>query len=249
LAGKVKPKAAGKESLAGLQTGIILRARRISPVFQKGRVMALQVIGSGFGRTGTSSLKIALEILGFGPCHHMDEVLADPSQVALWQDFAAGKTMDVADFFTGYRSQVDFPGAHVWRESAARFPKAKVLHSVRPEEKWWTSYSQTIGKLNSNHRDLTLPGHVHDMIDVAAELFTRRTLGGDPTDRDACLAAYRARQAEVEATIAPGRLLVYDVAQGWGPLCAFLEVPVPEQPFPRTNDPQAYWQELGAAPT
>jgi Sulfotransferase domain len=211
--------------------------------------MTLEVISSGFGRTGTSSLKVALEILGFGPCHHMDEVLASPAQVALWQGYAAGKVMDVADFFTGYRSQVDFPGAHVWRESAARFPKAKVLHSVRPEEKWWTSYSQTIGKLNSAHRSLNLPAHVHDMIDVAEELFTRRTLGGDPTDRDACIAAFRARRAEVEATIAPERLLVFDVAQGWEPLCAFLAVPVPDQPFPRRNDTAAYWDELGGAPT
>lgn len=210
--------------------------------------MTLDVISSGFGRTGTSSLKVALEILGFRPCHHMDEVLESPRQVALWQDYAAGKTMDVADLFTGYRAQVDFPGAHVWRETAARFPKAKVLHSVRPAEKWWTSYSQTIGKLNSNHRDLTLPKHVHDMIDVAEELLTRRTLGGDPTDREACIAAFRARQAEVEATIPPERLLVFDVTQGWEPLCAFLEVPVPDQPFPRRNDTAAYWDELGGSP-
>lgn len=209
--------------------------------------MTLEVIGSGFGRTGTSSLKLALEMLGFGPCHHMDEVLENPPQVALWQDFAAGKTMDVADFFTGYRSQVDFPGAHVWRESAARYPKAKVLHTVRPEEKWWTSFSQTIGKLNATHQSLDLPPHVHDMLDVADELFTRRTLGGDPTDREACLAAFRARQAEVEAAIAPGRLLVFDVAQGWEPLCAFLDVPVPDQPFPRRNDQVQYWDDLGSA--
>lgn len=210
--------------------------------------MALEVISSGFGRTGTRSLKDALEILGFGPCHHMDEVLANPPQVALWKDFAAGKTMDVADFFTGYRSQVDFPGAHVWQQSAARFPQAKVLHSVRPEEKWWSSFSQTIGKLNRVHRGLTLPPHIHDMLDVADELFTRRTLGGDPTNRDSCVAAYRARQAEVEATIPPERLLVFDVAQGWEPLCTFLEVPVPDQPFPRRNDSAAFWDDLGGMP-
>ncbi len=210
--------------------------------------MALEIISSGFGRTGTSSTKLALEILGFGPCHHMDEVLASPSQVALWQDVAAGKSVDVADLFAGYRSQVDFPGAHLWRETAARFPQAKVLHTVRPEEKWWTSFSQTIGKLNATHRSLDLPPHVHDMLDVADELFTRRTLGGDPTDREACIAAFRARQAEVEATIAPGRLLVFDVAQGWDPLCAFLDVPVPDQPFPRRNDSAQYWDDLGGVP-
>jgi hypothetical protein len=211
--------------------------------------MELEIIGSGFGRTGTTSLKIALETLGFGPCHHMDEALADPRQVALWQDIAAGKTIDPAELFAGYRSQIDFPGAHIWRETAARFPKAKVLHSVRPEEKWWTSFSRTIAKLNATHHDLALPKHVHDMLEVANELFTRRTLGGDATDREACLAAYRARQAEVEAAIAPERLLVFDVAQGWEPLCAFLDVPVPDQPFPRRNDPAEYWDELGGSST
>ncbi len=210
--------------------------------------MTLEVISSGFGRTGTTSLKNALEMLGFGPCHHMDEVLANPAQVALWKDVASGKPVDLEDLFAGYRSQVDFPGAHLWRESAERFPDAKVLHSVRPEEKWWTSFSRTIGKLNMTHHELDLPAHVHDMLDVAYELFTRRTLGGDPTDREACIAAFRARQAEVEATIAPKRLLVFDVAQGWEPLCAFLDVPVPDEPFPRRNDTGEYWDNLGGEP-
>lgn len=211
--------------------------------------MTLEVISSGFGRTGTSSLKVALEMLGLGPCHHMDEVLGDPAQVALWQAYTAGKPMDVAEFFTGYRSQVDFPGAHIWRETAARYPRAKVIHSVRPEEKWWKSYSQTIAKLNATHRDMALPPHIHDMLDVADELFTRRTLGGDPNDREACIAAFRARQADVEATIPAERLLIFDVTQGWEPLCAFLELPVPDQPFPRRNDADQYWEAIGDAET
>lgn len=210
--------------------------------------MTLEVISSGFGRTGTTSLKLALEMLDFGPCHHMDEVLASPAQVALWQDYAAGKPYDVADFFAGYRAQVDFPGAHIWRETAARFPKAKVVHTVRPEEAWWTSYSRTIGTLNATHHGMDLPPHVHAMLDVADELFTRRTLGGDPTDREACIAAFRARQADVVAAIAPERLLIFDAAQGWAPLCAFLGVPVPDQPFPRRNDTGAYWDDLGGQP-
>lgn len=210
--------------------------------------MALQIIGSGFGRTGTTSLKAALEILGFGPCHHMDEVMKDPAQVAMWQDHAAGKVGDVADFFAGYRSQVDFPGAHIWRALAARFPQAKVIHTVRPEEAWWNSYSRTIARLNAGHASLDLPAHVHAMIEVADELFTRRTLGGDTGNREACIAAFRARRAEVEAEIAPERLLIFDVAEGWAPLCAFLGVPVPDQPFPRSNDPAAYWDGLGDRP-
>lgn len=81
--------------------------------------MSLQVIGSGFGRTGTASLKRALEMLGFGPCHHMEEVLANPAQVPHWQAVAAGEAVDWELVFAGYRSQIDWPGAHVWRELAA----------------------------------------------------------------------------------------------------------------------------------
>jgi Sulfotransferase domain len=216
--------------------------------FPKGQVMTLEVIGSGFGRTGTSSLKIALEILGFGPCHHMDEVLEDPSQVALWQAIAAGGAVDPAAVFAGYRSQVDWPGAHIWRQSAARFPAARVLHSVRPEESWWNSYARTIGKLMSLYRGLPIPPHVLDMMTAADQMIVQDTLGGKPLDREACLAAYRARQAQVQAEIAPERLLIFDVVQGWEPLCAFLGVPVPDQPFPRRNDAAEFWQDLGGEP-
>lgn len=211
--------------------------------------MVLDVIGSGFGRTGTRSLKEALEILGFGPCHHMYEVFANPPQVALWQAVAAGQVVDAADLFAGYRAQVDWPGAHVWRQSAARFPQARVVHSVRPEDSWWASFSKTIGRLMTVYRTLSLPPHIRDMMEVADELIVRQTLGGNSLDRDACMAAYRARQAEVEATIAPERLLVFDAAMGWEPLCAFLGVPVPDQPFPRLNDSARFWDDLGGEPT
>jgi hypothetical protein len=94
--------------------------------------MALKIIGSGFGRTGTASLKRALEALDFGPCHHMEEVFANPAQVPHWQAVAAGKPVNWDEVFAGYRSQVDWPGAHVWRELAAAYPHAKVIHTERP---------------------------------------------------------------------------------------------------------------------
>jgi len=106
--------------------------------------MTLAVIGSGFGRTGTLSLKNALERLDFGPRHHMEEVFCDPDQVPHWQAAAAGEAVDWNRVFAGYRAQVDWPGAHVWRELAAAFPDAKVVHNVRLEESWWKSFSATI---------------------------------------------------------------------------------------------------------
>jgi len=98
--------------------------------------MSLKVIGSGFGRTGTKSLKDALEYLGFGPCHHMYELLENPPHVAVWQAVSRGETRDWEAVFEGYQSQIDWPGAHYWSELVTAFPEAKVVHSMRPEEKW-----------------------------------------------------------------------------------------------------------------
>src|SRR6202034_200605 len=109
-----------------LRRSFIARTRSLRP---EGReLMSLTVIGSGFGRTGTASLKCALEILGFGPCHHMVEVMENPEQGAHWQALVAGKPVHWGDVFKGYRAHVDWPGAHVWRELAAVYPDAKIIH-------------------------------------------------------------------------------------------------------------------------
>jgi len=206
--------------------------------------MELQVIGSGFGRTGTASLKRALETLGFGPCHHMEEVFANPPQVAHWQAVAAGRPVDWREVFAGYRSQIDWPGAHVWRELAAAFPRAKVVHSVRPEESWWKSFDGTIGTLLRTHQDLPLPPHMRDMFDAARKIIGDGTFGGRMADKEAALAAYRRRTEEVLAALPKDRVLVFDVAEGWAPLCAFLGVPVPAEPFPSVNSTEAFWQKV-----
>ena len=131
--------------------------------------MALAVIGSGFGRTGTMSLKAALDQLGFGPCHHMEEI------VQYWQAVAAGKTVDWNEVFRGYRAQVDWPGAHVWRELAVAYPEAKVVHSIGPETSWWNSFSATIGKVLANYSEMSLSPHVRAMCDAAVEIVGRQT--------------------------------------------------------------------------
>src|SRR5580704_3164751 len=146
--------------------------------------MPLGVIGSGFGRTGTASLKRAVETLGFGPCHHMEEVMANPAQVAHWQAFVAGKPVDWDDVFVGYGSQVDWPGAHVWRELAAAYPAAKVIHSERPEDAWWKSFSATIGKMMLTYRDLPLPPHAVEMMDAMDVAIRQQTFGGRLDDRE-----------------------------------------------------------------
>lgn len=210
--------------------------------------MALSVVGSGFGRTGTLSLKTALETLGFGPCHHMEEVLANPSQVRHWQAVVAGEPVDWNAAFAGYRSQVDWPGAHVWRELAAAFPDAKVIHSVRPEESWWRSFSTTIGKVLRIHSRMALPPHGTAMMAASVEIIGNRTFGGEWSDREKALAAYRRRTEEVRAAVPAERLLVFDVAEGWDPLCKFLGVAVPNEPFPRRNARDEFWTLVGGEP-
>jgi hypothetical protein len=211
--------------------------------------MALEIVGSGFGRTGTRSLKEALEILGYGPCHHMEEVFANPPQVPLWGRIVReGDVGALAQAYAGYRAQVDWPGAHAWREAAVLFPDAKVLHSTRPPESWWKSYASTIGKLFRVWRDMPLPPHIREMFTTMTAAIPDATFGGDPLDHDAAVAAMIRREAEVRAAIAPERLLVFDVAEGWGPLCAFLGKPVPEVAFPHRNVKDDFWAVLGGEP-
>jgi len=210
--------------------------------------MTLQIIGSGFGRTGTRSLKEALEQLSFGPCHHMEEVFQNPDQVAHWQAYVAGEPVDWHSVFAGYTSQIDWPGAHVWRELSQAFPDAKIIHSQRPDASWWNSFSRTIGKLLRVYPDMDLPPHVRDMLDAAAEFVGKQTFNGKFEDKDAALAAYHQRADDVRAAIPPERLLVFDVADGWVPLCAFLDVPVPDGPFPHRNVKSDFWDLVGGEP-
>ncbi|TMV69844.1 hypothetical protein FGG78_30535, partial [Thioclava sp. BHET1] len=197
--------------------------------------MTLEIIGSGFGRTGTKSLKAALEQLGYGPCHHMHEVIDHPEQVAHWQALASGRPVNWNSVFAGYRSQVDWPGAHVWRELATTFPKAKVIHTLRPEETWWASFERTIGKLMARYQEVPLPPHIRDMLAAWNAFVGQGTFGGHLGDRSLALTAYRQRTDDVRAALPAGRLLIFDVAEGWGPLCEFLGCPVPVGPFPHHN--------------
>jgi hypothetical protein len=178
----------------------------------------------------------------------MEEVLAHPEQVPYWQAVADGRPVVWDEVFAGYRSQVDWPGAHVWRELAAAYPHAKVVLSVRPEASWWTSFSATIGALIEAPDQVPLPPHIRAMLGVAIELVQVQTFACPPTDRAGVLTAYRRRIEEVSAAIPSERLLVFDVAEGWAPLCRFLDVPVPDAPFPRLNSTEEFWKSVRGTP-
>lgn len=194
--------------------------------------MSLQVIGAGFGRTGTASMKRALEMLGFGPCHHMFEVNGSPEQVEVWRAIAAGATPDWRVALRGYRSCVDWPAAFFWRELAEAFPEAKVLLTVRDADAWYASVQKTI-----------LP-HLLDGSpeSVGRRLIGERVFGGRADDPAHAKAVFEANTAAVTAAIAPERLLVYRPGDGWEPLCGFLGVPVPDALYPHTNRTEEFVQ-------
>ena len=196
--------------------------------------MALEIVGAALGRTGTNSLKLALEHLDFGPCHHMFEVRDHPEQLPYWQAAARGELPDWDEVFANYRACVDWPSARFWREIAAHYPDAKVLLTRRDPDQWFDSVHATIYPVIMSGEERE-PGRFRDTMEMAAEIIIKQTFGGRLDDRDHAIAVFRAYEEEVRRTIAPERLLAYDVSQGWEPLCAFLEVPVPDTPFPRTN--------------
>lgn len=208
--------------------------------------MGLKIIGSGFGRTGTMSTKMALEQLGFGPCHHMTEVMENPDQPPHWHALAAGREVDWAEVFSGYVSQVDFPGAAFWHELTIAFPQAKVIHTERPEEDWWASYSGTIGKFFALRETLTLPPPIAEIFETMDQLLVKGVFGG--LDRESSIAAYRRNNEKVRETVPAENLLVFTPADGWGPICRFLEVPVPSGDFPRSNARDEFWEHFGGEP-
>jgi hypothetical protein len=201
--------------------------------------MALDIIGAGFGRTGTSSLKTALEHLGYGPTHHMFEVRDNPAQLPHWQRLARGGTPDWDTIFTGYRSQTDWPGARYWRELAAHYPDAKVILTVRDPDEWYDSVSATILKLTAA-RDQIDNAHIRGLVNMAHAIVDVGEFNGRFTDRGYAISVFKRHNAEVQAAFPASRLLTFDVSEGWEPLCAFLGCGVPPISFPRLNSSKQF---------
>jgi hypothetical protein len=202
----------------------------------------IEVIGAGFGRTGTQSLQRALERLGFDPCYHMYAVY-QRNDVQRWLD----GDLRVLD---RYRATVDWPGCAYWRELMFAHPRAKVILSVRDPEQWWHSFDDTVaGVIRRAHRPSDLPW-VITLRRFVIECVERRSFGRPLHDltRGEVIATYLAHNHAVRATVPPSRLLVFDVRDGWAPLCEFLEVPVPGAPFPHVNDRAEFHRLHGQHP-
>jgi hypothetical protein len=191
--------------------------------------MALQVIGAGLGRTGTMSLKLALEHVGFGPCYHMTEVLVQARRnIPLWLEVIRGKP-DWDQVFAGFAASSDYPACSYWRELAAYYPQAKVILTVRDADGWFDSVNRTI--FAEGGPTSTAEGPMAE--------FMQGALIGDFAehirDRAFMTAYFERRNAEVIAALPPERLLVHRPGDGWEPLCRFLGVPVPAEPYPQVN--------------
>jgi len=213
----------------------------------------MKLIGAGLPRTGTLSQKVALEILGLAPCYHMVNVLADLDQAQCWRAAFEGDA-DWAQIFGEHQATVDWPGAYFYRELMDAYPEAKVLLSVRDGERWAHSMRDTIwGVL---YRDIL----IHDLssarakvdarwagyIELMRSMWERSGLmpGGIESTPEAMAEAMERFCDEVKRTVPPDRLLVWSVTDGWGPLCEFLELPVPDMPFPHLNDTSQFVERV-----
>lgn len=200
--------------------------------------MALRVVGAGLGRTGTMSLKIALERLLGAPCYHMSEVFRHPEHIRAWHAAARGDMPDWEKLFEGFAATVDWPAASFWPELSRAFPNAIVLLSVRDPQAWWESASQTIfPSVEEAPRDAWYE-MVHDL--MAARFTT------ELHDRAAAIAAFERHNAEVRKAVPRARLLEWTAADGWEPLCKALGIPVPQEPFPRANTKEDFLAMRGA---
>ncbi len=214
----------------------------------------LKVIGAGLGRTGTESLKQALELLGFGACYHMFELtIKHPEHLPEWESLMRGERPDYERLFGGYQSTTDFPACIYYRELMAQYPQAKVVLTVRDADKWYDSAAKTIfrgvpapiialarfaGLFSKKARA------VPAALEYATEIVHRRFFEDRTHDREHVKAIFNAWNEEVKRTIPPDRLLVFEVKDGWEPLCRFLGVPVPAAPFPHANKGDSFEKDL-----
>ncbi len=208
----------------------------------------MKLIGAGMGRTGTKSLQIALQELGFDPCYHMTEAFKHPAHMRLWHAAAQGEPIDWDALLGGYEATVDFPGCSFYRELMAHYPDAKVLLSVRDPERWYESAYATIYEMTKvipRWLRLLVPPlrQLHEMAD-AVIWGNLGAFEGQMENRALATQKFIEWNERVQRDVPPEKLLVYSVKEGWEPLCDFLGVPVPDKPFPHVNDRAEMMQRI-----
>lgn len=210
----------------------------------------MKIIGAGLPRTGTSSLKAALERLGFGPSYHMFELMQHLEHIERWRPVMSGEAPDWDSVFAGYHSAVDFPASIYWRELAEAYPEAKVILTVRDPRRWHTS----IGSMGSQMPvggdvDMTalreqMPAQMRGFLELMPLMdgAARRMLGegfglGNKMDEETAVEIFERHTEAVRSALPADRLLVFQASDGWGPLCEFLGVEAPvDESYPHLND-------------
>jgi hypothetical protein len=213
----------------------------------------MQLIGAGLPRTGTLTQKLALEQLGLGPCYHWVNVLADLDQVAFWNRALDGEA-DWAEIFDGHRSTADWPGGYFYRELMDFYPDAKVLLSVRDPEAWERSFRQTIWTMSHGETLMPLVSKARAQIDPRWERYLQLvdrmfwgpqgTFAAGHAEPAQMIEQANAHNEAVKRAVPPERLLVWEVGEGWGPLCEFLGVEVPAGPLPHENEREAFVERV-----
>ncbi|KAK9760248.1 hypothetical protein K7432_015951 [Basidiobolus ranarum] len=201
----------------------------------------LEIIGAGFGRTGTSSLKVALEYLGY-PTYHMQDA-KQLQHDSYWIAAERGEFVNWDDIFQGYSATLDWPSIKYYKELLTKYPNAKVILSTRDPERWYESAYNTI---YFPHRKTSLkilewfsPKYrLHQ--EMLRTVLWRGTFHGRFGDKQYALTVFENHNEEVKRVVPPDQLLIFDPREGWEPLCNFLEKPVPQIPFPHVNDSLAF---------
>jgi hypothetical protein len=205
--------------------------------------MSLKVVGAGLGRTGTHSLKIALERLLGEPCYHMLEVVAHMEYARYWSDALDGKPVDWYQVMNGYAASVDWPAAAFWKELTDAYPGAIVLLSTRSStDAWWKSANDTIFEISK--QPLPPDPDIASFAQMPKKLLTTR-FTPDWVDENAAKRAYEEHNARVRAIAPPDRLVEWQPGDGWEPICAALSLTVPSEPFPHVNTTSDFRAMMG----
>jgi Sulfotransferase domain len=207
--------------------------------------MSLRIVGAGWPRTGTTSLKIALETLLSSRCYHMYDLFSEPAHIEIWEQGLKGDMSGVHRVMTGYGAALDWPASFFWRELLAANPEAVVLLSVRDSLEWWRSMSATIVPISEDGRELS--GDTGRYRPMMTTLMRKATGADDWSYRGAVLAAYERNTAHVRDECPPGRLVEWSPGDGWGPICAALGVPEPDRPFPWVNTSTQFNERINVA--
>ena len=205
--------------------------------------MGLKVIGAGFGRTGTLSLKLALERLGFDKCYHMMEMPLVPHHVEQWRALAAGQN-------------VDWPSCNFWRQQLKVFPDAKVILTRRAPEQWYASVMQTIWLSSERGRmdlaaaeqrgEVESPGQ--DRIKMLYEVIWDGVFGGRMDEKQHVINCFERHNQEVINSVPRSKLLIIEPGDGWAPLCEFLQIDIPDADYPRINSKEDFQKRFLSVP-